>query len=219
MKQDEPLITKYDTVCGDGDCGETLLNGVTGELKPIWMACRNHLLTQNTGLVGISEALDCDEVYLAHIFRQVATIAERNMGGTSGAIYAIYLNAVAESLQRLDPKISNGSIDTIVATALREGLEDLCKFTTAREGHRTLMDALIPFLMTFSRNQDFNEAFLAALKGCEKTRMMEASLGRASYVGKDRFVENGGIPDPGALGVVSILRGIKGVIENSAQTP
>lgn len=29
-REDEPLITKYDTIAGDGDCGETLLNGVQG---------------------------------------------------------------------------------------------------------------------------------------------------------------------------------------------
>jgi dihydroxyacetone kinase len=27
----EPLITRYDTIAGDGDCGETLLNGVNGK--------------------------------------------------------------------------------------------------------------------------------------------------------------------------------------------
>jgi dihydroxyacetone kinase len=30
IKKDEPLITKYDTLAGDGDCGETLLNGING---------------------------------------------------------------------------------------------------------------------------------------------------------------------------------------------
>jgi dihydroxyacetone kinase len=29
--EDEPRITQYDTLAGDGDCGQTLLNGVNGE--------------------------------------------------------------------------------------------------------------------------------------------------------------------------------------------
>lgn len=29
--EDEPKITEYDTLAGDGDCGETLLNGVNGK--------------------------------------------------------------------------------------------------------------------------------------------------------------------------------------------
>lgn len=31
--EDEPRITKYDTLAGDGDCGETLLNGVRGKME------------------------------------------------------------------------------------------------------------------------------------------------------------------------------------------
>jgi dihydroxyacetone kinase len=30
VRQDEPLITKYDTIAGDGDCGTTLLTGANG---------------------------------------------------------------------------------------------------------------------------------------------------------------------------------------------
>jgi dihydroxyacetone kinase len=154
------------------------------------------------------------------MFRQIAIVAETKMGGTSGAIYAIFINAVAEALENIDlDAISNKqSTSQVMSVALSKGLEDLFKFTTAREGHRTLMDTLIPFVTTFSQTvQDFEAAFEAAQQGCEKTRMMEALLGRASYVGKNRFDENGGIPDPGALGVLSVLRGVRISLENSVK--
>lgn len=160
----------------------------------------------------MAQSLDGETVDLALVFRRAAAVAESTMGGTSGAIYAIYINAVASSLEGMGKKpaaLPRESIPMLMGEALKDGLEELCKFTLARQGHRTLMDALIPFLHTFGKDQDFDQAFQAAQKGCERTRNMEAALGRASYVGKDRFVENGGIPDPGALGVVSILRGIK----------
>lgn len=124
------------------------------------------------------------------MFRQIAVVAETKMGGTSGAIYAIFINAVAEALENIhiDATSNKQSISKILSTALRKGLEDLFKFTTAREGHRTLMDVLIPFVTTFNQtNQDFEVAFEAAKQGCEKTKVMEALLGRASYVGKSRF--------------------------------
>ena len=35
VTEDEPLITKYDTIAGDGDCGETLLKGAEGMHSPI----------------------------------------------------------------------------------------------------------------------------------------------------------------------------------------
>ena len=48
-----------------------------------------------------------------------------------------------------------------------------------------------------------------AEKGAEGTRKLNALLGRASYIGKESFErEGGGVPDPGALGVVSVLKGI-----------
>lgn len=34
--QEEPQITKYDTIAGDGDCGTTLLNGVNGRGLPFF---------------------------------------------------------------------------------------------------------------------------------------------------------------------------------------
>lgn len=174
-------------------------------------------LTQSAGLIELSDDLQTDSIDLAHMFRQIAIVAETKMGGTSGAIYAIFTNAVAEALESidLDANSNKQSISEIISITLSKGLEDLFKFTTAREGHRTLMDTLIPFVTTFSNTgQDFDAAFEAARQGCEKTKVMEALLGRASYVGKGRFEENGGIPDPGALGVLSILRGIKLALEN-----
>ena len=71
------------------------------------------------------------------------------------------------------------------------------------------MDALIPFVECFAQKQDFGKAVGEAETGAEGTRKLDALLGRASYVGKEAFGE-GGVPDPGALGVVSVLKGIMG---------
>lgn len=129
------------------------------------------------------------------------------MGGTSGAIYAIFLNAVSNALARLSDTDQAPSNAESVKSALRDGLEELCKYTLARKGHRTLMDALIPFVDTL-QSGSLQDAYQEARKGAESTRRMEAAMGRASYVGKDVFIEQGGVPDPGALGVVSVLRGM-----------
>lgn len=72
------------------------------------------------------------------------------------------------------------------------------------------MDALIPFVETFESTKDLEAAIVESQNGVEATRKLDAVLGRASYVAKENFSreEHDGIPDPGALGVVSILRGI-----------
>ncbi|KAF4459370.1 Dihydroxyacetone kinase 2 [Fusarium albosuccineum] len=191
--QDEPKITEYDTLAGDGDCGETLLNGVNGLVKEF-------------------QKDDAESLDIGQIFRRTATTAERNMGGTSGAIYAIFLNAVANRLAELATESTAPVVSELIKKSLQSGRDELCRYTPARIGHRTLMDALIPFVDAYA-NGSLEDAIVEARKGAEGTRQMAAALGRASYVGQDRFDEEGGIPDPGALGVVSILRGIQEVLK------
>ncbi|KAK7429350.1 Dihydroxyacetone kinase 2 [Neonectria magnoliae] len=188
--EDEPKITEYDTLAGDGDCGETLLNGVNGLVKEF-------------------QKEDGDSVDIGQVFRRTAMTAERSMGGTSGAIYAIFLNAVANRLTELSTPASTPDVSDLLRQSLQSGLDELCRYTPARIGHRTLMDALIPFVKAFHGARPLESAIADARTGAEGTRQMAAALGRASYVGQDRFDEEGGIPDPGALGVVSILRGVE----------
>ncbi|KAF9767327.1 hypothetical protein IL306_000117 [Fusarium sp. DS 682] len=187
--RDEPMITEYDTLAGDGDCGETLLNGVTGLVKEF----------ENDDVVSLD---------IGQVFRRTAITAERRMGGTSGAIYAIFLNAVANRLLESTADSPSLTISEFIQKALQGGLDELCRYTPARIGHRTLMDALIPFVKNYALDGSLQAALVGACKGAESTRQMVAALGRASYVGQDRFDEEGGIPDPGALGVVSILEGL-----------
>ncbi|KAH8646877.1 Dak1 domain-containing protein [Xylariales sp. PMI_506] len=191
--EDEPLITKYDMIAGDGDCGETLLSGVK-ELKEVFAKT------------------DYETMTLDKVFHLAATASENGMGGTSGAIYAIFLNAVSSSISDIlsagDENL-NLNAPAILKRALGSALQELCRYTRAREGHRTLMDALIPFVGAFgAEGNDLKAAYECAKKGAEATGQMEAVMGRASYVSKDVLAEQGVVPDPGALGVVSVLRGI-----------
>jgi dihydroxyacetone kinase len=157
-------------------------------------------------------------VDLTLVFRNAAAIIERSMGGTSGAIYAIFFNAVSASISETPSKaFSTSKINKTISQALQHGLTELCKYTSARIGHRTLMDALIPFVETYSEACNLEQARNAASEGAEGTRVLEAKLGRASYVAKEQFNRLGGVPDPGALGVVSVITGIlAGLTDESA---
>lgn len=80
----------------------------------------------------------------------------------------------------------------------------MSKYTPARPGDRTLIDALLPFLETLKETQgDLHAAVEAARKGAENTRGMKASLGRTVYVG-----DVGDVPDPGAVGVLRLVEGL-----------
>ena len=79
-------------------------------------------------------------------------------------------------------------------------------YTRARPGYRTLIDALQPFVEALKAGKGPRAAAQAAHDGAEKTRKMDALVGRASYVAKEelrKLDSEGGLPDPGAVGPVS----------------
>jgi dihydroxyacetone kinase len=79
-----------------------------------------------------------------------------------------------------------------------------------------MMDVLIPFIEHIvACPEQLDAALAAATEGADATKRMEASFGRASYVDKTVFtkgVNDGsgdrGIPDAGALGLLSIFRAV-----------
>lgn len=183
----EPTITHYDTVVGDGDCGETLALGAN----------------------AILNALKNDKTFYSSLSDPVATVntitdlVEDNMGGTSGGIYLIYLTALVQHLQ----KAKEALVETF-AVALHGALhEGLFKYTKARVGGRTLVDTLQPFVDTLKDTGDIKKAVSEAKKACDATKQLHAQFGRASYVNDEEFKAEGGIPDPGAVGLLAIIEG------------
>ena len=128
------------------------------------------------------------------------------MDGTSGALYAIFLNSLVHSLRQHDS--SNSAVDAtpeLWAKALKECVMGLQKYTPAKPGDRTLMDALVPFVNTLEASGDVKKAAAEANKGTESTKGMKASLGRSVYVGGEEWKN---IPDPGAYGLSEFLLGL-----------
>lgn len=126
------------------------------------------------------------------------------MDGTSGAIYAIFLNALSHGL-RIQ---SNGPKPVTVevwSKALQTSLESLAKYTPARPGDRTLVDALYPFVESLAKTGDVKAAAKAAEDGANGTKGMQASLGRTVYVGGGGYQQ---VPDPGAHGLSQFLTGL-----------
>lgn len=129
------------------------------------------------------------------------------MDGTSGAIYAIFLNALAHGLLAQDTSSPTPITAATWASALQSSFDALGKYTPAKPGDRTLIDALAPFIDTLAQTGDARVAAAAAQQGTESTKAMKASLGRSVYVGgEEEWI--GKVPDPGAFGLSEFLTGL-----------
>lgn len=188
----ELQITRYDTVAGDGDCGETLAAGCNALLEAL-----------NKKDINLSDMVSA--------LNTIAIIIEDSMGGTSGAIYSIFVNALAQSFLFTNRKVGPYEVDRVnLAASSKDALASLSKYTKARKGDKTLVDALDPFVKEFEITNDPIKARKAAIDGAESTRKLTAKFGRASYVLQGEFKEfenEGGLPDPGAIGLAALIDG------------
>lgn len=188
----EPQITDWDTKMGDGDCGKMLELGANATLKAIGES-------KDSGITKDGSVLTC--------LNKILNILANDMGGTLGAILYIFLKALINNLVKGLDEGEKGSTK-LFATSLDNAIETLKDFTKAREGHRTVMDVLIPFVRSFKDSLDIKSAIKVAEDSAEGTRTIAPKLGRASYVGG---LENTTVfpPDPGAYGVYQIIKSLE----------
>ena len=122
------------------------------------------------GSNAILSALKSDSLPLGNAVSGIIALAglvEDTMGGTSGALYSIYLSALAQGVAQ-----SNASrIDmNVIAKAADFALKALGKYTPARVGDRTLVDALVPFVKQLNESKDLWQAVEAAKEGYDQMR-------------------------------------------------
>ncbi len=188
----EPDLTRWDTVMGDGDCGETLKTGALAMLAAVEDADRPLAAAGST----------------IAVLRELESVLENKMGGTLGGILGIFLVALRAALA--DAVASEKANPWGVA--LRTAIDHLGHYTPAQVGDRTVMDTLIPFAVAMAQGGGaggFAAAVQAAEIGAESTRKMIPRLGRATYVGAGKDAARGDLPpDPGAWGVMVALRGL-----------
>lgn len=180
----EAEVTRFDTVVGDGDCGIGLKRGAEGVLQ-------------------VLPSISSDDAMMA--FAKICPTVETTMDGTSGALYAIFLNSLASNMRAQETSTITLVTTDVWAKALRLSIDGLAKYTPAQPGDRTLMDALVPFVDVLEKTRDVKKAAEAAREGADKTKGMKASLGRSVYVGGTGYEE---VPDPGAHGLSVFLSGL-----------
>lgn len=184
----EPDLTKWDTVMGDGDCGETLKTGATALLAEL-----DRGLAKSGSVVSV--LLELEE------------IVESKMGGTLGGILGIFFVSLRAAVEKNIDVAKSDSAVVLWGKALGTALENLRRYTPAKIGDRTVMDTLMPFAEVMGKS-GFDAGVDAAVKGAEATKTMTPRLGRATYVGGGSSENKDMPPDPGAWGAMVVIAGL-----------
>ncbi|KAJ8262605.1 hypothetical protein GJAV_G00168280 [Gymnothorax javanicus] len=177
-------LNALDRAAGDGDCGNThalaakaIKEWLSGHVVP---SCPGKLLSTLAGLV------------------------QERMGGSSGALYSLFLTAAS-------PPLIGGSDVAAWADAVSAGADAMRRYGGADPGDRTMLDALCPAAEELKKLETvpptgrmavLQKAVERAELGAESTRDLTAKAGRASYIAVERVT----LPDPGAVAIASILR-------------
>jgi dihydroxyacetone kinase len=186
-----PKLTALDQAVGDGDLGTSLARGSQAVVEDL-AACLYPLDDPAATLQALGLTL------------------QKTLGGTSGALYAVFFLRAAAQLRKGSPNELRTWADAFDA-----GNAGIAELGGARPGDRTMLDALIPAAETFrdalSTRQPLAEILRvtaeAARRGAQATATLPPRRGRSSYLG-DRAL---GHPDPGAEAVALWLRAVAAI--------
>lgn len=164
-------LDALDAKVGDGDAGSTFAQGAAAVLA----------------------ALEADTLSTgeqARLAQELAALIEHSMGGSSGVLLSIMLTAAAQALAEA----------ASWPEALERGIARMQETGGARQGDRTMLDALIPAIAALrERPDDLQAAAAAAREGADATATMQkAQAGRSASVRAEALE---GVVDPGAEAV------------------
>ncbi len=189
-------LTQLDAAIGDADHGINLARGFAAVLAALDVkpaATPGAVLTL-TGSTLISK-----------------------VGGASGPLYGMAFRRAGQALGAAD------DVDLVaLGQALEAALAGVQQLGAAREGDKTMVDALAPATRALAKAvaegatqaDALAAAVAAAAEGAAATVSMEARKGRASYLGP-RSV---GHEDPGAASTVLILAALRDAASRDAGT-
>lgn len=187
MHENKDYLTQLDQPIGDSD----------------------HGINMDRGFKVVLEKLPtCEDKDVGTTLKTVGMALVTTVGGASGPLYGTaYMKAGAAAAGKAEVV---GADFLAMLDAAIEGIMTRGKSTT---GEKTMLDALVPareaFDKEFSASGDFkaaiDKAVAAAEEGCEYTKTIIATKGRASYLGERGI----GHQDPGATSSTLMLKVIQ----------
>lgn len=201
----ESALNQLDKVAGDGDCGLSMCSGANKILSQIIIESPTLPSSSIIPFDLPHDALSC-----------ISLLLDDSMGGSSGALLMIFLDAASAKLQTA--AVSGNGMEfnvSVWAQALEAGLEAVKFYGGAKVGDRSMVDVLEPAiraLTTISRNEEVYDPLLirnsvgsAAVAGAESTKGLVAGVGRSSYLSESSLQ---GSIDPGAYAMQLVIEAI-----------
>jgi dihydroxyacetone kinase-like protein len=185
VRANHEILTKLDSVGGDGDHGTTMVRAMANAEKAIEGAPPGELKS----LLG-----------------DIGWAIMGTDGGATGPLLGTLFMGMADAVGDKETLDADG-----LAAAFEAGLAAVQKQTRAKVGDKTIMDALVPGVEALRKGADAGEGVAAALKaaaaaaeqGADSTRELQARFGRATNLKEGRI----GSQDPGATSISLIFRG------------
>ncbi|RNL80745.1 DAK2 domain-containing protein [Sinomicrobium pectinilyticum] len=133
------------------------------------------------------------------LFATLGRVLARETGGSSGVLLSIMFTRAGNAYKK----------EKHAGKALDSGLQKMKELGGAREGQRTMIDALQPAFTVLAENGDLGTAAQKAREGADKTmKITHTAFGRSSYLSERSLT---GIPDPGAEAVARVLEKLAGI--------
>lgn len=209
----ETHLTTLDAAIGDADHGINMQRGmarVGKRLQTLVLTTEIQTLAQD-GAQESRPAQDPGETRpeevddIGGLLRTVAMTLISSVGGAAGPLYGAFFLWAAKSAGRERAV----TLDQLAAM-MRMGLEGIQQRGKAQPGEKTMIDVLSPAVLaleqaaaeTLPLRQAFDKMVHAAENGMQKTVKLQATKGRASYLGPRSI----GHMDPGAASAFLLLR-------------
>jgi dihydroxyacetone kinase-like protein len=177
-------LTTLDQAVGDGD----------------------HGLNMKRGFSAVAEAADeIAALALGPALQKMGMTLVMKVGGASGPLYGSLLMSMGKAM----PAEASSREDFVASFA--EGIEAVKRRGKSDRGEKTMLDVLLPVLEAIegAEGDVLNAARAAADAGLEATREMQATKGRASFLGERSI----GHLDPGARSSVLLVHAVCDVLE------
>jgi dihydroxyacetone kinase-like protein len=175
----------------------------------------DHLVNLQRGLSALEGlAADLGQMDWPAALQKIAMGLMSSVGGASGSLYGTFFIAMGKAMRDQEMTLPN------LAEAFDQGVEAVKQRGKADLGEKTMLDVLIPVANALRRGAaeslELSEVLAnverVAAEGCESTRDMLPTKGRASFLGERAR----GHLDPGARTSQLMIGAITGVL---AQKP